>query len=263
MGRSVLLLLLGALCAGASQGHEGSREPSAAPSESPSPGPPLPELCLLPRVVGRCRAAFPRWWYNATSRECQQFTYGGCGANRNNFLVEDACQRKCVSAPGGEDLNEIPLASRKIPQSEVAGEPSRRGEQASNAFGYEELCLAKAITGRCRASFPRWWFDAEMKTCRQFTYGGCGGNRNNYLTEEECLRRCSGDAEEPKLEQPGIHLMRVVVLAVLLAIIAAVLLGAMVVVFIKICRKNQELALGVPWSPLDDKEYLMSNTYTL
>lgn len=60
-----------------------------------------PELCLLPKVVGKCRAAFPRWWYNATSRACQRFTYGGCGANLNNFLVEDDCRVRCVAA-GGE-----------------------------------------------------------------------------------------------------------------------------------------------------------------
>lgn len=60
-----------------------------------------PELCLLPKVVGRCRAAFPRWWYNATSRACQRFTYGGCGANLNNFLAEDDCRVRCVVV-GGE-----------------------------------------------------------------------------------------------------------------------------------------------------------------
>ncbi|XP_067412674.1 kunitz-type protease inhibitor 2 [Emydura macquarii macquarii] len=317
MGRlGLLLLLVAALCAG---DLEGSGEPSAPPGGSPSPGPPLPELCLLPKVVGRCRASFPRWWYNATSQACQKFTYGGCGANLNNFLAEDKCRLTCVAAADKEDVNEIPLASRKIAQG-ADGEPIRRVEQASDASTYEERCLAEAKTGLCRASFPRWWFDAETKTCRQFTYGGCGGNQNNYLSEEACLRRCSescaaprltgpcraafprwyydpaagackqfiyggckgnknnylreelcvsqcsgatGGAEGPKTEQPDVHLTRVVVLAVLLAIIAAVLLGTVVVFFVKICKKNQELALGVPWSPLDDKEYLMSNAYTL
>lgn len=47
------------------------------------------------------------------------------------------------------------------------------------------------MTGRCRASFPRWYFDKDSQTCKMFIYGGCGGNRNNYLLEEECLVQCA------------------------------------------------------------------------
>ncbi|XP_073178429.1 kunitz-type protease inhibitor 2 isoform X5 [Lepidochelys kempii] len=270
MGRAGLLMLMLLLLAALGprvRGHEGSGEPAG----SPAPGP--PELCLLPKVVGKCRAAFPRWWYNATSQACQPFTYGGCGANLNNFLVEDDCRARCVAAGDGEDVNEIPQASHRVVQS--ADEESRgRVQPANNTFTYEgesfnaapspclcpERCLAKAATGLCRASFPRWWFDVESKTCRQFTYGGCGGNPNNYLSEAECLARCSGGAEGP---EPGVHSTRAVALAVLLAILVAVLLGSVVVFFVWLCRRSQELSLSVPWSPLDDKEYLMSNAYTL
>ncbi|XP_037740299.1 kunitz-type protease inhibitor 2 isoform X5 [Chelonia mydas] len=254
MGRAglLMLLLLAALGTGA-RGHEGSGEPAG----SPAPGP--PELCLLPKAVGRCRAAFPRWWYNATSRACQRFTYGGCGANLNNFLAEDDCRVRCAAAGDGEDVNEIPQASHRVVQSADEESPGR-AQPANNTFTYEERCLAKAATGLCRASFPRWWFDVETKTCRQFTYGGCGGNPNNYLSEAECLARCSGGAEGP---EPGVHSTRAVALAVLLAVLVAVLLGSVVIFFVWLCRRSQELSLSVPWSPLDDKEYLMSNAYTL
>lgn len=53
------------------------------------------------------------------------------------------------------------------------------------------------------------------------------------------------------------------VLAVLLAILLAILLGSMGVFFVKVCWKNPELSVGTVWSTLDDKEYLMSNAYTL
>lgn len=52
-------------------------------------------------------------------------------------------------------------------------------------------------------------------------------------------------------------------LAILLAVMAALLLGSIVVFMVKICRKSQELALSPVWNTLDDKEYLMSNAYTL
>jgi len=32
--------------------------------------------CTLPQVVGRCKAALPRYWYNAESGECERFIYG-------------------------------------------------------------------------------------------------------------------------------------------------------------------------------------------
>ncbi|TFJ99026.1 Mucolipin-1 [Platysternon megacephalum] len=183
------------------------------------------ERCLLPKLVGRCRASFPRWWYNATSRTCQRFTYGGCGANLNNFLVEDECRVTCAAAA--------------------------------------ESCAAPRLTGPCRAAFPRWYYDPAAQACKQFIYGGCKGNKNNYLREELCLRQCSGAAGGAEGPEPGVHSSRVVALAVLLAILVAVLLGSVVVFFVWLCKRNQELSLSVPWSPLDDKEYLMSNAYTL
>ncbi|XP_075771638.1 kunitz-type protease inhibitor 2 [Pelodiscus sinensis] len=237
MGRWGLLLLL-ALCAGA-RGLEGSGETGG----SRAPGPPLSELCLLPKVVGRCRASFPRWWYNATSQACQAFVYGGCRANLNNFVTEDACRLACVAPTDGESLAETPLPSRKeVPDA-------------------DESCTAPRVTGPCRAAFPRWYYDPATGACQQFVYGGCRGNRNNYLREEQCLQQCRGAAGGP--EGPDVHSTRVVALAVLLAVLAAVLLGLGVVVFARLCRKSPELQGGVPWRPLDDKEYLMSNTYTL
>uniref|UniRef100_A0A8C3SFF0 Serine peptidase inhibitor, Kunitz type 2 n=1 Tax=Chelydra serpentina TaxID=8475 RepID=A0A8C3SFF0_CHESE len=250
MGRAGLVLLLAVL--GAVRGREASGEPAG----SPTPGP--PEFCLLPKVVGRCRAAFPRWWYNATSQTCQRFTYGGCGANLNNFLAEDKCRATCAAAADWEHSNEIPQASKR--QDE---EPPRRVQPANNTSPYEESCAAPRLTGPCRAAFPRWYYDPAAGACQQFIYGGCKGNKNNYLREEQCLRQCSGAAGGADGPEPGVHSSRVVALAVLLAILVAVLLGSVVVVFVWLYRRNQELSLSVPWSPLDDKEYLMSNAYTL
>uniref|UniRef100_A0A3B4YGR4 BPTI/Kunitz inhibitor domain-containing protein n=1 Tax=Seriola lalandi dorsalis TaxID=1841481 RepID=A0A3B4YGR4_SERLL len=46
-------------------------------------------------------------------------------------------------------------------------------------------------TGPCRAMLPRWYFDRQEGRCAQFIYGGCGGNRNNFESEEYCLSVCS------------------------------------------------------------------------
>uniref|UniRef100_A0A7N9B131 Amyloid-beta A4 protein n=1 Tax=Mastacembelus armatus TaxID=205130 RepID=A0A7N9B131_9TELE len=53
-----------------------------------------------------------------------------------------------------------------------------------------DVCWASAETGPCRAMLPRWYFDRQEGRCAQFIYGGCGGNRNNFESEEYCLSVC-------------------------------------------------------------------------
>lgn len=54
------------------------------------------------------------------------------------------------------------------------------------------FCLAPAKVGPCRASFTRWRYDAVGGACVNFTYGGCKGNYNNYLSKEACVTACRG-----------------------------------------------------------------------
>lgn len=54
--------------------------------------------CGLPKVVGPCKAAFPRWFFNTKTRKCERFIYGGCGGNANNFNSLQACLNKCGEA---------------------------------------------------------------------------------------------------------------------------------------------------------------------
>lgn len=54
------------------------------------------------------------------------------------------------------------------------------------------FCLAAQKVGPCRASFTRWRYDAVLGRCRNFTYGGCKGNYNNFLTAEACEMACRG-----------------------------------------------------------------------
>nr|P81547.1 RecName: Full=PI-actitoxin-Axm2a; Short=PI-AITX-Axm2a; AltName: Full=Kunitz-type protease inhibitor AXPI-I; Short=AXAPI [Anthopleura aff. xanthogrammica] len=56
---------------------------------------PVNEDCLLPKKVGPCRAAVPRFYYNSDSGKCEGFTYGGCHANANNFKTKDECKNAC------------------------------------------------------------------------------------------------------------------------------------------------------------------------
>ncbi|XP_023365471.1 amyloid-beta A4 protein isoform X4 [Otolemur garnettii] len=76
-----------------------------------------------------------------------------------------------------------------------------------------EVCSEQAETGPCRAMFSRWYFDVTEGKCAPFFYGGCGGNRNNFDTEEYCMAVCGSvipttaastpDAVDKYLETPG------------------------------------------------------------
>lgn len=56
---------------------------------------PFADACTLPKVIGKCRAAIPRFYFDGESQECEQFYYGGCDGNANNFETKGDCDAKC------------------------------------------------------------------------------------------------------------------------------------------------------------------------
>ncbi|KAK4469737.1 hypothetical protein MN116_007260 [Schistosoma mekongi] len=55
----------------------------------------LNPICLQPRVTGKCRGSLTRWVWNPQENTCEEFIYGGCGANENNFLTKEECETVC------------------------------------------------------------------------------------------------------------------------------------------------------------------------
>ncbi|KAL0809736.1 hypothetical protein ABMA28_011242 [Loxostege sticticalis] len=51
--------------------------------------------CLQPVEPGRCFGNFERYAYTREGG-CKKFTYGGCGANDNNFETEEQCRAACL-----------------------------------------------------------------------------------------------------------------------------------------------------------------------
>ena len=108
-------------------------------------------ICSLPSEKGPCFAYSPRYYFDQVAGECREFIYGGCGGNANKFKTLAACQTTCQ-------------------------EP--------------QTCLLPKKPGLCMAYIPRYYFDQADGECRQFIYGGCGGNANNFKTEGECIKEC-------------------------------------------------------------------------
>ncbi|XP_039874358.1 kunitz-type protease inhibitor 1-like [Simochromis diagramma] len=53
-------------------------------------------------------------------------------------------------------------------------------------------CQAPVKVGPCRAKFTRWRYNITKGVCEMFVFGGCIGNENNFLSEQECLSACRG-----------------------------------------------------------------------
>ncbi|XP_056106564.1 boophilin-H2-like [Rhinichthys klamathensis goyatoka] len=62
-------------------------------------------------------------------------------------------------------------------------------------------CFLERDSGRVCASYvSSWYYSQQTKKCLHFWYGGCDGNENRFLTEEECFREC-GSTESENLPQ--------------------------------------------------------------
>ena len=51
--------------------------------------------CSRPVKVGPCEAAVLRFYYNASTGKCQEFLWGGCDPNGNNFKSLKQCWNTC------------------------------------------------------------------------------------------------------------------------------------------------------------------------
>lgn len=72
----------------------------------------LPEACALKPESGRCRAAIPRYWFDAGTGTCKTFIWGGCDGVVP-FETYDACHQACT--PGLAMPAEIPGKAQAVP----------------------------------------------------------------------------------------------------------------------------------------------------
>lgn len=105
---------------------------------------------------GPCKGHLYRYYFNPRKGRCRLFIYGGCGGNSNNFRHRYQCMRTCMKVITAE------------------------------------ICHLPPDQGVCDSYTLRYYYDSKSHTCRLFFYTGCGGNRNNFRSSDECRLYCQG-----------------------------------------------------------------------
>ena len=57
---------------------------------------------------------------------------------------------------------------------------------------YLDVCEQPKKIGHCKAIIQRFYFNSTDGKCKEFGWGGCDPNGNNFKTEEECEQKCGG-----------------------------------------------------------------------
>jgi hypothetical protein len=144
--------------------------------------------CVCPAIYAPVCGADGNTYSNACVAECDGVEVVGDGAC-DDCEDEHDCEPDeiCIDWPQEEPAYCVWVGCDN-------DEQCRAGEHCV----IEDICRAPAAVGPCDAAFPRWFHNYETGLCEQFTWGGCGGNDNNFESKGECEAACAADAV-PKL----------------------------------------------------------------
>ncbi|KAJ3609370.1 hypothetical protein NHX12_023893 [Muraenolepis orangiensis] len=176
---------------------------------------PHEDVCLLQVVEGPCKAEIQRYYYNTVTQKCEEFYYGGCQGNANNFRSYQECHKTCFRIPKVPQMCRFPqevgpcralhpryffnmttMQCQAFSYGGCQGNANRFqdltlcNEYCSPHKTLPVLCLDMLDRGKCSASIPRFYYKASSKTCQPFGYSGCGGNSNNFVSKQSCQNVC-------------------------------------------------------------------------
>ncbi|NXY52913.1 TFPI1 inhibitor, partial [Callaeas wilsoni] len=151
-----------------------------------------PDFCFHAQDPGICRGYFTRYFYNKETKLCEAFKYGGCLGNQNNFWSLEECQTTCQD---NCKLLFLSLLVLFLYKKTVCFEVLQCCLTLFLLVLLEpppmpSLCMTPMDRGLCRAKELRFFYNYSTGRCRPFSYSGCGGNENNFISRKSCLRIC-------------------------------------------------------------------------
>jgi len=88
------------------------------------------EACYWAKDSGSCKGSLEKFYYDADSKKCKKFVYGGCGGNPNRFPSMDECLDRC-----------FPRRNHAQPLEKAAEEGSKSGLSQAAEVGLG-VCLS-------------------------------------------------------------------------------------------------------------------------
>jgi len=107
-----------------------------------------------PRVTGASCTSTPSTKWTFENGVCKDFEYGGCDGNENRFDSKSECENICLGTGVMKNCQDPP-----------------------------------GSVGPCKAYVPKWTYSNGQ--CKEFSYGGCGGNGNRFNSKLECEEKCA------------------------------------------------------------------------
>ncbi len=68
--------------------------------------------CIDDMDKGDCKAYLTRYYYRPDTKTCEEFKYGGCRGNGNNFRSLKACEEFCIT--NNTKLHEEPIIDVRV-----------------------------------------------------------------------------------------------------------------------------------------------------
>lgn len=139
---------------------------------------------------------------------CMQSLYGCCpdGHTSATGPRNQGCpQHDCAQSRYGCCLDGVTPAQgvgrAGCPQSQRTEEQLHGPLSVDLSSG--NVCLLPRDEGPCDTWMVRFAYDRNTGKCKEFWYGGCQGNHNNFRSMEACRRQCEGVATEPAPARGG------------------------------------------------------------
>ncbi|XP_058032716.1 BPTI/Kunitz domain-containing protein-like [Ahaetulla prasina] len=113
--------------------------------------------------------------------------------------MPDSYIRRCVVLPDYSKRCGVPQQRFFHNITSMSCEPFYFLECPGNLNNYDTIeechvscnfCQLPPEHGPCNYKTDRWFYDPKNKDCKKFTFGGCGGNFNNFSTRWNCRLRC-------------------------------------------------------------------------
>uniref|UniRef100_A0A1I7V371 Kunitz/Bovine pancreatic trypsin inhibitor domain protein n=1 Tax=Caenorhabditis tropicalis TaxID=1561998 RepID=A0A1I7V371_9PELO len=171
--------------------------------------------CTQVLAQGEGPLSVTRYYFNVQSRTCDEFMFRGLKGNSNNFISLSQCEKVCPVQhnPCPITMSSLKHSAKLIPCSATKSCPTQQwchyGETKETT-----VCCPNAVDDPCTAPArnpgvgefhaTRWAFESSSRKCVPFEYRGMKGNSNNFLTRENCEKRCPVFQNPCKIGDPHI-----------------------------------------------------------